>query len=662
MEIKFSNKHFALFITIFMLVGLYGCAHKAFKYQWWHYYERGILYAEADRLEDAKSDFLNALKRRDQEKQSPRMYGRHWFRSGSSDFLSQGFGYFPRRELGIIFYRQNLFSRAIRELELSYKNNPTTRAAVYLNRARKEWIKQQKSDKSRPFFEKLYVNGTEAGKGIIVHTNRKKVVVRGAISDDTFVSMVKVNNKSLPMRISTKKFNFHTLVSLKNGLNAIPVTAIDLSGKESHLNINIYVDRIGPVISTDGIKQEPSGKYFDIWIADNVGIGEIIINGKNTFYHGSKEISIRIKASENNKNISIRAKDLAGNVTVMNYPLEKVVVKKECFVAENNLKSEVPDFNFSICMNKKITKKGFIDRERPVIHLSGFDNSRDTFVSYMTDIVVEGRVTDNDKVDELFFNGQKIHLWGKENAFSGIFSLNRDPNLPNLLIISAFDRAGNQARRQLYIYRKIPKPLKFEERLKILVGDFATDNKIDVNFFSEYLSIVMSKQKRFYPVSNYEKRRPDYILKGRIFPQRHWAEVVAGLYVKNETGEYDFLKLRVDAYLEKECFLKKSEIKNDVLTELVKRLHYRLAQELPLVEGYVIKRLDKKTIVTDIKADTGIKKGMDLIVYNFTQDKEQDAIVAGLANINLVTADNTSALLTKVKKDDIKKGYMVITR
>ena len=113
----------------------YGITKGLFQGRWYHYYERGLSFAEGLCLGEAEKDLKEALKQRDDgDCRRARTYGMHFV------------DYFPHRELGIVLFHQKRYADAIRELEVSLNAAVTAKAEFYLDQSRKALILSQMPD------------------------------------------------------------------------------------------------------------------------------------------------------------------------------------------------------------------------------------------------------------------------------------------------------------------------------------------------------------------------------------------------------------------------------------------------------------------------------------------------------------------------------------
>jgi len=145
---EMSKKRHLLFIPFVLIMALscvqypagkiyvkdgkaYGKVKGTFRYRWWNYFERGLSYADGKFYPNARSDFKEAIRQREQDQRRARTYGMHVI------------DYFPHRELGIVYYFSGDFQAAQSELEISLKQFPTAKAHFYLNQVRRAIIENK---------------------------------------------------------------------------------------------------------------------------------------------------------------------------------------------------------------------------------------------------------------------------------------------------------------------------------------------------------------------------------------------------------------------------------------------------------------------------------------------------------------------------------------
>ncbi|MEZ4528640.1 MAG: caspase family protein [Desulfobacterales bacterium] len=280
---------------------IYGITKGSFRSRWWNYYERGLSFMQGSLWEHAEKDFRAALAQSDRDERRVRTYGRH---------LTE---YFPHRELGICLFQQNRIAEAAAELERSLSFEKTAKAEFYLDKARKTRMEQENLDHSPP-----QVQMESPKDGIL--TNALSCKVQGLARDDSFVSRIRINGKSVRIDLSAPEIRFQKEIPLKIGENRILVQTEDLSGKKTEMQRRIFCDRSGPVVSIENAEHDRlhRGKYRVLGYAHDIsGIQSVRINGQFLPDSSGREIRIDhvIAVSPSEKSITVTAEDRAGNQT-----------------------------------------------------------------------------------------------------------------------------------------------------------------------------------------------------------------------------------------------------------------------------------------------------------------------------------------------------------
>ncbi|MGA1843244.1 MAG: hypothetical protein ACMUIS_01630 [bacterium] len=204
-----------------------------FSERWYSCYLRGISCTRGGCWENAREEFLRAVRSRDRDARWVRTYGMHRLPE-----------YFPNRELGIAYYHLGDLEGAINHLTISLDQCESSKAALYLNKARREGLMRTREDTESPHLS------LDPSPGTIAATT---MAVSGLATDDTFVAnvMVRVNDEkplSLTELSQPRAMRFQREITLSAGLNEVRVTAIDLLGKRAEQHITVLVDREGPMI------------------------------------------------------------------------------------------------------------------------------------------------------------------------------------------------------------------------------------------------------------------------------------------------------------------------------------------------------------------------------------------------------------------------------
>lgn len=287
----------------------YSRVDKMVYYDWDSCYRRGCSYLNGECPYFAINEFKKAIGEKPNDERLTRSYGMHFL------------GYFPHRELGIAYYITGQTRDAIKELEKSIADSPSSKAEYFLNEARKAWLKENDLDHEPP-----WLNITKPSS-IPYLTNKLKFRVEGEAVDDQFVSALIIGEEPIFIELSGEIIPFAHTVSLKPGLNEIIIMARDLLDKNTEKRLQIVVDRTGPLINLSHSLLADAYKEGHIWmlgvVYDESGIEVLTINQKPI---GLQPIEIEngeyaeafcsiFDIPKDQKMISLSVKDMAGNVT-----------------------------------------------------------------------------------------------------------------------------------------------------------------------------------------------------------------------------------------------------------------------------------------------------------------------------------------------------------
>jgi len=300
---------------------VYGVIQGPFQDQWWHFYHRGLSFADGECWDKAKLDLVEALSRRNKDKRRARTYGMH--------FIS----YFPNRELGIILFHQGHFEDAIKFLSVSLSMVKTAKAEYYIDKSRLFQINQKNIDHKPPVVNISSVDNT-------IITDQFHYEIKGTAKDDTFVRHIQIKDKAVRIDVSDSKIDFRSNVTIATGKNTIPITCTDLTGKSITKKVLIYGDHLGPVFEINSIRQKTESLYKQVKLTGNAfddsGISEIIINDKIIKCNGSKYVQIQeeLKLGIHVNKLIIKVKDIVKNNTYAKVSLHK---KKKMISNQNVL-------------------------------------------------------------------------------------------------------------------------------------------------------------------------------------------------------------------------------------------------------------------------------------------------------------------------------------
>jgi hypothetical protein len=570
---------------------IYGLTEGAFRHNWWNYYERALSYADGGFWEEAELDLRKAIALRSSDQRRARTYGMH--------FLD----YFPHRELGIVLYNKKMLDQALQELDASIKMERSAKASIYLDRVRKTRIEERQLDKKAP---EIIIKSPQQP----YVTNAFSVVIEGIARDDTYVRDISVGSKALRINLSASEVPFKIEIPVKNGENRIPVMVTDLSGKSSHSVVVVKVARLGPVLRIDEPRDDAvvTGAVVQLkgYAFCETGLEEMVVNGRKILFDGSQEVTIQeqVPLRSDEKGLEITIKDRAGNITKAAIALARSggapAVQREAVLKDTN---------------------------PPTILLRDL---KPEYTTYLEQALIEGNVRDDDRVESLFINDQPVlKTAGKSIYFSHLLELKEGENI---VTIRAVDRTGNARTETIKIKRDILKVRQTGSRLRVAVNQFektsvGADKQMSLGF-EDILSSALLKRARFAVIERrnlqavMEEQKlsmsglvdertalklgkllaADDMLLGSILERINSLEIYARL-VDTETAE---MIAAVDIYGE--------DIDIGALRSLGQGVDVRLTEELPLLEGIVLKAEGNRFAV-DLGRQSQIKRGAKVIVY-----------------------------------------------
>lgn len=288
----------------------YGVTSGSFRGRWWNHYERGRSFADGAFWDRAEADFRDAIEGRDADQLRARTYGMHFV------------DYFPHRELGIALFFQNRFAEAIRELEDSYGSQPTSRAAFYLNRARKEFLRNRGTDRAPPD-----IRIDRPGDGAL--TAQSTLSISGRVTDDTYVAALRIDDVPYRIDLSAPEIAFETEVDLLPGDNTVVLEAEDLLGAVRRIELAVYSDRGGPILNIDAVEPDPDrpgGHRIVGYATDPSGVASVSVNGHALSLDPGTDVALKhpVRLDARQRVAEIVATDAAGNRTTAQVPVDPI--------------------------------------------------------------------------------------------------------------------------------------------------------------------------------------------------------------------------------------------------------------------------------------------------------------------------------------------------
>jgi TolB-like protein len=631
----------------------YGKVRGTFRYRWWNYYERGLSYAEGEFYQEARVDFTEALRQREEDQRMARTYGMHFV------------DYFPHRELGIVYYETGELAAAKSELELSLSQYASSKARFYLDRVRKALMEQGAEVATPP---KLALDFPTAE----VWTREDPVIVSGVAEDDQYVAAVSIGGTPLFLEGAEKRISFRKEVDLPHGRHLITVRAKNLLDKNTEQQVVIHVDREGPVVTIEELKVESPGGRKEVvvtgFVYDEAGVNQLRINDREIAIDQAEEVAFIERFSADETDLVLEASDRLGNQTSAQVPVT---------VASKSDRPILLAWAETVATGQ-IALLGSGDPNPPKIELKDLT---ETQTVYLDKIYLQGQARDESKIESLTVNQVPIlRRQGQQIFFSHMAKLQEGKNT---ILIEAKDEAGNLASTELAVVREIPQALQLAERLSLTVVPFEQKGEVSPASlsFQDNLIDALVNQNRFQVV---ERNKLDLILQEQKLSRSElvdrttalWLgklaaaqDIVTGSIVESRTGvevvgrmidtETSEILTTVDVY---------DEVKElKALRSLAEGMATKIHMDFPLLGGLIIQRKGN-SIFTDLGQDK-VSLQRRLIVYREEPIKHpvtgkilgSDNEIIGRAKVTQVLPDMSKAEVISGESGKIKPLDKVIT-
>jgi len=602
----------------------YGVTEGRFRGRWWNYYERGRSFADGRFWAEAERDLRAALAGRRTDQYWPRTYGLH--------FTAE---YFPHRELGVVLYQQGRPGAAVQELALSYAQQPSARAAYYLDQARARQIRSDGSDTAPPTIE---VRSPATAPTV----GATRVDVAGVARDDTFVAAIMIDGEAHPVDVSAPEVRFERSVALAPGANAVTITVTDLAGRTATTSVDLLCDVDGPAVSFDAPVVVPGtvrGVAFDA-----AGVAGLQIDGReaalNVEADGLVRFSAMLDSARPGPPPVYACEDALGNVTRGTVPTDALVVGR--------LPSEVMFASDSVALTPLSGRLSALQMAGktvafvlaavppdapPAIDFVNLDPQGDR--RYWTDeIVVALRVEGADPIESVVVNGAAVPglIPGRTSqSFSRRIPL-AEPGA-NKIVAAASDTGGRSAEKRAVVHRELTKVEQLSERLSVAVigSVWEGDNPQQLDeaaFIGDALARTLQQRRRFQVVARDQLERvvaeqelvaalgskdarfalgaivpAELMLAGRARRDAETLHIVVQA-ISNETG----------------VILGQADVAGpadslDQLEGLAQDLAVRLEQEFPRVQGLVAQVRSPSRLVTTLTQADGVRPLMKCLVF-----------------------------------------------
>ena len=602
----------------------YGVTEGRFRGRWWNYYERGRSYSDGQFWAEAERDLRAALAGRGTDQYWPRTYGLH--------FTPE---YFPHRELGVVLYQQGRLAEAVEELALSYGQQPSARAAYYLDRARARRIEIEGIDMAAPTVEVLSPATAPA-------IGATRIEVAGVARDDTFVSEVMIGDETYPVDVAAREIPFERSVALRPGANAVAITVTDLAGRTTTTSVEMHCDVDGPAVSFDAPVVVPGtirGVAFD-----TAGVKRMRLGGREAALEaqadGLVQFSVALHAEDLEPPLVYECEDTLGNVTRGVVPTDALVVGRlpddAVFASDSVSLRPVAGRLSALEVGGRtlayVLAATPVD-EAPAIRFLNLDPEGER--RYWTDEIVVGvRVEGADPIESVALNGAPVTglIPGRKSQSFSRRVLLEAPG-ENEILVAAADTQGRTAERRATVQRELTKVEQLSERLSVAVlgSVWEGDNpqRLDeVAFISDALTRTLEERGRFQVVA---RDQIAHVLteqelvaalgdKGARFALR--AIVPAELMLAGKIRrDAETIHIVVQATCnETAVIMGYADVAGPAdslnqLEGLAQDLAVRLEQEFPRVQGLVAQVRSPSRLVTSLTQADGVRSLMKCLVF-----------------------------------------------
>lgn len=596
----YSFLHYKIFgMVIILLIVLFfiqSCSSQGiFQNRWYDYYERGLSYADKGLWEQAEQDLKEAIHRRSDEKKLARTYGGHTI------------SYFPHRELGIVLYKQGKTEDAIKKLDYSLSLVKSSKAELYLNRARKSLILQKGLDRL-PILMIDRIDESDSSKNFspkseyILYTKSNSIFIHGIAEDDTFVEKISINRRDISIN-SDRMVTFYEEVRLNPGKNEIQIEAVNLIGKKSDpIILNVYLDTTGPVIN---ISRYPPGNQLPentIIFSDDFGLEEIVVNGKViSIPEGSRRFKYPDKLFIKNKELTISAKDKAGNITNAKMVFPPMYSKEGTRLLADN--SSFPGEMIADIQGRASEEINLTNPQK---------YNKITHLDYM---IVEGYVSDETGIKQIYINNEGCLKEPEKfrSYFSKKVCLNSEGKNPIMIKAEVLSQnipltKSLDVIRQSLAYQNPP--------LGITIDNFKREpndlKQYLTDAFEESLISIINKHKRF-KAARY-KKDSDFTLDGYAYKRSEYTDKQLSSIIDTLEIIFEMKDIQTEESIIGDSYTEGLS-NNANCPKLAIEIVEKLKSKMPLKESMVIDKKDNDQIIVRMGKESNISKGMKLMVY-----------------------------------------------
>jgi len=652
-----------------------------FRGRWWNYYDRGRWLLDQESWADAEQDLRVALGGRSKDQFWPRTYGLH--------FLPE---YFPHRELGIVLYHQERLSEAISELDTSWSQQPSARAAYYLDEVRAKLIESSNADATPPEIEIISPKSASPVAAI-------KTELVGVVRDDTFVKGITIDGSPYLVEVSAKEIPFSHAITLLPGDNEIEMVAEDLTGKRTTRVVRIESDVDGPAMSFDAPVEVPgsvTGVAFD-----PAGVASVRIAGKPASLSaeeaGLVKFSVDLARADLTPPLQYESGDSYGNITRGRLPLDTLVLSslppQFVFASRNPAVAQVSDGVQALILGGEVlalststSKDGSV--ATPEID---FENLRDGQRYLKDNVHVRLDIYAPNPIREAVLKGSPLR------PIRGRKTLHITRNIPldvgeNQISASATDVEGLVGEKSVTIERDETKVEELESKLNIAIPGIVWQGNIpargdELEVMRSRFSRELDKLDRFGKVLDrddlgliLDEQELNLLLvdkkKRLVQGEIKTADV---MFIGRARRDPEIIEIVMQAFsTETGIEIASADVAGrandtDELEQRIRKLAQLIEQEFPRVQGGISLVKDPKTFVATLGKADRVKQSMKYVVYRYgeeiinpitneSQGRDTDIVCEALIRSVAENASTAETSEEALGGNTIERGHFVVTK
>ncbi|MGA1792244.1 MAG: CsgG/HfaB family protein, partial [bacterium] len=632
---------------------------------WDSCYLRGRSYMDGGCLDLAIKEFAKSIHDRSDDERLARAYGMHFM------------GYFPHRELGIIYYHTGRTQEAMKELEKSIQDSPSSKAMYFLNEVRRQWLQENDLDLFPP---RLHLSFPSSDHYL---TNALKLTIKGQAEDDNFVSSLSIDGEPIFIELSAQTIPFIHTLFLKRGKNSITIMTEDLLGRRAEKTLDIVVDRTCPIVNLSHTPLEQAihdGRMLiQGIILDDLGVNTLIINDKSIALSKGKmvEFSQWIELAEDVQRLPLLATDMAGNKTSGHIELSPDSRNKTALSLYHEDRSftracaessgqdlikiaslDIPRFALndtepflffeplpSVTIYDSIYLLGKIQYQTDISDIKIFINNHlISSITYDSGLLGKLKRKFTQEGEKVLFLGETIEIAPGQNEIT----------------IEVTNEKGTTKRKSFYVVKKEEDLLDQKYRLCVSIlpvedlsePEWNSDTTKRYVFFR--LNTAFVNQKRFQVVEREKleeilreqrisvsdlSRKKNVIRVGNLSN----AEAIFTGYMRNREDSIELSGTMIDTQTTKLLYSSDVYLKGDkdeIIPKAAEILAMKIRNHFPLCKGKILEKRGAK-IKVNIGRQQNICEHTKLIIY---REEEWESLLLSEAKVERVFDDYSSAL------------------